>query len=206
MYARSTTVRGDPQRIADATAYIRDEVMPAVTQMSGCVGLSMICDGESGRCVVTTAWADESSMHATEEAVRPMRERLKEMYGGPSEVNEWEIAILHRMHEAPDGSCTRVTWTRGDPDEMDRVIDTFRMALLPRLEDLDGFCSVSVMVNRDNGMCALAATYMTRDAMIGSREAVSAMRHEFTQQLGMDVTDVAEFDLALAHLRVPETV
>src|SRR4051812_35826293 len=110
--------------------------MPAVSQMSGCVGLSMICDGESGRCVVTTAWADESSMHASEESVRPMRERMKEMYGGPSEVNEWEIAILHRMHEAPDGACTRVTWTRGDPNEMDRVVDTFRMALLPRLEDL----------------------------------------------------------------------
>jgi hypothetical protein len=89
---------------------------------------------------------------------------------------------------------------------MDRMTDTFRMALLPRLEDLDGFCSVSVMVNRDNGMSALAATYMNRDAMMGSREAVSKMRDEFTQQLGMEVTDIAEFDLVLAHLRVPETV
>ena len=110
------------------------------------------------------------------------------------------------MHEAPDGACTRVTWTRGDPAEMDRAIDTFRMALLPRLEDLEGFCSVSVMVNRDNGMCAIAATYMSRDAMKGSREAVAKMRDEFTQQLGMEVTDIAEFDLVLAHLRVPETV
>ena len=89
---------------------------------------------------------------------------------------------------------------------MDRTIDTVRMALLPRLEDLDGFCSVSVMVNRDNGMCALAATYMSRESMMGTREAVSKMRDEFTQQLEMDVMDIAEFDLALAHLRVPETV
>ena len=206
MYARSTTVRGDSRRMEDAIRYVRDEVMPAVQQMSGCVGLSMLCDRESGRCIVTTAWADESTMHATEDAVRPMRDRLGEVYGGQAEINEWEIAILHRMHEAPDGACTRVTWTSGDPAEMDRVTDTFRMALLPRLEDLDGFCSVSVMVNRDNGMCALAATYMNRDAMNGSREAVSNMRDEFTQQLGMDVMDVAEFDLALAHLRVPETV
>ncbi len=78
--------------------------------------------------------------------------------------------------------------------------------LLPRLEDIDGFCSVSVLVNRDNGMCALAATYTSREAMNGSREAVSAMRHEFTSQLGMEVLDLAEFDLVLAHLRVPETV
>ena len=206
MYARSTTVRGDPQKIDDAIAYVRDDVMPAVQHMSGCVGLSMLCDRESGRCIITSAWADEAAMHATESAVHPMRERFAEMYGGQAEVNEWEIAVLHRLHEAPDGACTRVTWTRGDPGQMDRTIDTIRMALLPRLEDLDGFCSVSVMVNRDNGMCALAATYMDRAAMHGTREAVSKMRDEFTQQLDMDVTDIAEFDLILAHLRVPETV
>ena len=206
MYARSTTVRGDPKMVDDAVAYVRDEVMPAVQTMSGCVGLSMLCDRDSGRCIVTTAWADESAMHATEEAVRPMRERLADMYGGASEVNEWEIAVLHRTREAPDGACTRVTWTRGDPGQMERTIDTVRMALLPRLDDIDGFCSVSLMVNRDNGMCATAATYESRDAMYRSREAVSAMRDEFTQQLGAEVTDMAEFDLSLHHLRVPETV
>ncbi len=206
MYARSTTVRGDPQKVDDAIAYVRDEVMPTVQHMSGCVGLSMLCDRDAGRCIVTTAWADDTAMHATEEAVRPMRERVREVFGGDVEVNEWEIALLHRMHEAPDGACTRVTWTRGDPAEADRMTDTFRMALLPRLEDIDGFCSVSVLVNRDNGMCALAATYASREALMASREAVAAMRDEFTSQLGMDVMDIGEFDLVLAHLRVPETV
>ena len=206
MYARSTTVRGDPQMMDDAIAYVRDDVMPTVQHMSGCVGLSMLCDRESGRCIITTAWADETAMHATEDTVRPMRERLAEMYGGQAEVNQWEIALVHRRHEAPDGACTRVTWTRGDPANMDRTIDTVRMALLPRLDDLDGFCSVSVMVNRDNGMSALAATYMDRDAMYATRESVMKMRDEFTQQLGLEVTDMAEFDLVLAHLRVPETV
>ena len=145
-------------------------------------------------------------MHATEESVRAMRERASEMLGGPMEVNEWEIALLHRMHEAPDGACTRVTWARGDPAGMDRMIDTIRMALLPRLEDLEGFCSVSAMINRDNGMSSVAATYATRDAMMRTRESVSAMRDEFTQQLGLEVTDIAEFELTVHHLRVPETV
>ena len=206
MYARSNTVRGDPQKIDAGIADVRDEVMPKVQGMSGCVGLSMLCDRESGRCIVTTAWADESSMHATEEGVRAMRERAAETFGGSVEVNEWEIAVLHRTREAPAGACCRVTWTRGDPADMDRMIDTFRMALLPRLDDVAGFCSVSVMVNRDNGMCALAATYESREAMMQSREAVAAMRDDFTQQLGLQVTDIAEFDLVVHHLRVPETV
>jgi hypothetical protein len=32
------------------------------------------------------------------------------------------------------------------------------------------------------------------------------MREEFTRQTGGEITEIAEFDLALHHLRVPETV
>jgi hypothetical protein len=33
-----------------------------------------------------------------------------------------------------------------------------------------------------------------------------AMREEFTLHMGMHITEVAEFDVAVAHLQVPETV
>ena len=49
MYVRSSTVRGNPQSIDAATAYLRDKVMPAVTALDGYVGLSMLADRDSGR-------------------------------------------------------------------------------------------------------------------------------------------------------------
>ena len=55
MYARSTTVRGNPDSVDEGITYVRDKVMPAVQQMDGCVGLSMLADRTSGRCIVTTA-------------------------------------------------------------------------------------------------------------------------------------------------------
>jgi quinol monooxygenase YgiN len=206
MYARTTTVRGNPRAIDEATAYLRDEVMPAVQQMEGFVGLSMLADRDSGRCIVTAAWADEEAMRATMDRVGPLRDRAGQILGGQPEVQEWEIAVLHRVHQAPEGACTRVTWTRADRSRMEQMLDAYRMSLLPRLEELDGFCSVSLMVNRQDGMEASAATYADRVTMERSRLDADAVREEFHAAMGSQILEVAEFELVLHHLRVPETV
>ncbi len=49
MYARSTTLMTNPGSIDEAIAYMSDEVWPAMRDMDGCVGLSMMCDRESGK-------------------------------------------------------------------------------------------------------------------------------------------------------------
>ena len=204
MYARSTTVHADPQRIDDGIAYVRDEIMPAVQSMPGCMGLSMLCDRESGRCIITTSWDSEESMSASRDAVMPMRERATEVMGGGFDVQEWEIAVLHRAHQAPEGACCRVTWTRGDPARMDEMTETFRTGLIPRLDDISGFCSVSVMGDRQTGLSVLTATYDDRGSLEASAESVRGMREQFSQQMGLEVTDMAEFELAIHHLRGPE--
>jgi len=206
MYARSTTVRGTPQAVDDGLAYVRDKVMPAVQQMDGCVGLSMLADRETGRCIVTTAWADSDALHRSAKGVKAMRARAAEIMGGDVDVNEWEIVALHRAHESAEGACTRVIWSQGAPTGMDRMIDAFRMSMIARIEELPGFCSVSMMVDRGAGRVVVAVNYDNRDMMNRAQEQGMALRHEFNSQMGLEATEVAEFDLVLAHLRVPETV
>jgi quinol monooxygenase YgiN len=206
MYARSTTVMGNPQAVDDAIAYVRDEVLPTVSEMDGCIGLSMMCDRDSGRCITSTSWATEEAMHNSESGVRDVRMRYAEILGGRPEVQEWEIAVMHRLHPAPDGAACRVIWGQADPANAERMLDTFRMGLLPRLEEFPGFCSVSLLVDRESGRSTSAVVYESRDAMQRATEMGRALREEFNQQMGSEITEVAEFDLALAHLRVPETV
>ena len=206
MYARSTTTLGNPKMIDDAIAYLRDEVMPAVTAMEGCIGLSMMCDRGSGRCIATSAWQTEEAMHNSESGMHDMRMRYAQMMGSQPEVQEWEIGVLHRKHTAPEGACCRVIWSRGDPATADNVLETFRMTMLPKMEDLPGFCSVSLLVNRETGVATTATVYESRDSMNRATEMAKPMREEFTRQMGGEITEVAEFDLVLAHLRVPETV
>ena len=190
----------------EGIAYIRDTVMPAVRQTDGWVGLSMLAERDTGRCIVTTSWADADAMHRSAESVVAMRQRAAELMGGPAEVQEWEIAVLHRTQPSPEAACCRVIWTRGDPANLERSVDAFRMSLLPRLEELPGFCSISMLVDPENGRSVTATVYENRDAMNRAAETAKPMREEFTRQVGSEILEVAEFDLVLAHLRVPETV
>jgi hypothetical protein len=205
VYARTTTVRGDPEAVGDGIAFLRDRVMPAVEGMPGYVGLSMLADRDSGRCIATTSWVDEAATTSTAEQLRPLGARFARILGGPPELQTWEIAVLHRVHEAPDGACTRVTWMRTDPDRVEQVIDAYRLSLLPGLEETAGFCSASLLVDRRAGRGAGSVSYADRGSLQRSRTDATAVQEEFAAAMGSRILEVAELDLVLAHLRVPET-
>src|SRR5271167_4138544 len=126
MYARSTTIQGQPSSVDAGIAHTRDSVMPALEGIDGCVGLSLLVDRTSGRCIVTTSWESEEAMRASEESIRPVRDRAAELLGGSRQVEEWEIAAMHREHRASEGACVRATWVKVGPDQIDRGIDFYR--------------------------------------------------------------------------------
>ncbi|ADB75001.1 hypothetical protein [Geodermatophilus obscurus] len=205
MYARTTTVRGDPRAVDDGIAFIRDDVWPRVQRMDGCIGMSMLADREAGRCIVTAAWASEDAMRASATEVQESRRQAAEVLRAETvDIAEWEIAVLHRSRPAGDAACVRATWVDIPAGQVDGMIDAFRMSLLPRLEDLPGFCSVSLLVDRLGSRAVAAVTYEDRAALERTREQGAALREEFSRAMGSTITEVAEFDLAMAHLHVPE--
>ena len=204
MYARSTTFQARTSSIDAGIEFVRDEVMPAVQAMSGCLGLSMMADRKSGRCIVTTAWDSLDDMRASDAAVAPLRERGGKVLGGLPFVEEWEIAVLHRHHHSHQGACVRAVWMHGDPAKLDQGVDMYRMATLPALESLEGFCSASLFIDRSDGRVVTSTTYDSRDAMAASSDAAMKLRQATAAEAGVDILDVAEFDLLVAHLRVPE--
>jgi hypothetical protein len=180
--------------------------MPAAQDMDGCLGLSMLADRDTGRCIVTTSWRDEAALHSSADDVRPFAERTAELLGGAAEVQEWEIAAMHRVQEASQGARSRVTWLRTGPDAVNRAVDAVRLSLMPKLDDLPGFCSVSIMVRRDDGLTVAAISYDSGAHLEQAAEGAREFREEFAPALGIEIVDTAEFDVAIAHLRVPETI
>ncbi|VEG42440.1 Conserved protein of uncharacterised function, thought to be involved in the persistence in the host [Mycolicibacterium flavescens] len=206
MYARSTTIHARPSSIDDGIAFIRSEVMPALEAVDGFVGLSLLVDRESGHCIATSAWDSEDALRASTERAAPLRDRAAEALGGEATVDQWQIGVMHRDHRSADGACVRATWLRVPREHVARSIAFFKTEVLPALEELHGFCSASYLINPDSGRAVASATFDSHEAMVENRDQARELRNTRTRELGADIVDVGEFDLALAHLRIPEMV
>jgi hypothetical protein len=81
------------------------------------------------------------------------------------------------------------------------------MAVLQELEELDGFCSASLMVDHPASRRAVScSTFDSMDAMALNRDRATELRSRRARDLGAEIIDVAEFELSIAQLRVPELV
>jgi heme-degrading monooxygenase HmoA len=204
MRARSNSVQADPAMIDRLTAFARDDVMGMYRDMPGFVGISMLADRDSGRCIITTAWESEEAMRASDERADASRQEALAMIGGPDvQVETWDLAVMHRMHETPEGSCALVVWAHGEM-AMEDAVDAWRAMVLPALEGMPGFCSVSVLVDRDSKRAVACNVYDSREALADNAGTGTAVRERFRAATGMTVDDIATFDVVLAHLRVPE--
>jgi heme-degrading monooxygenase HmoA len=180
--------------------------MPALEKVDGCLGMSLLVDRGSGRCIATSSWDNEQAMRASARAIRPVRDQAAQTFGGSPTVDEWEIAVLHRDHPSSPGAGVRATWLTVRPDQFDRAIEFYRESVLPAIEELDGFCSASLMIDRTSWRAVSSSTFDSLEAMQRNEERARSLRTARLRDLGADQFDVGEFELAIAHLRVPELV
>ena len=203
MWARATVVTGDPGRVDEVVAMVRDRVLPRVEAQGGSLGLSMNVDRTSGRCTVTTVWADRASMHASERALAPLRESVGRVAGGQPATEEYELAVLHRLAQAQPGSWVRTTRVRLDPAQVEAGIRTFRERTVPAVEALPGFRSVLLLVDRRTGSAVVTTVFDDRAALEASRGPAAEVREDSSARADARVTDVVESEVVVAALRLP---
>ncbi len=201
MFARSTTIQAQASTIDAGIAHVRDEVMPTIQGIEGCIGLSMLVDRQSGRCIATSAWQSEEAMRASQEQVRPIRDRAVEVFaGGPQCGRSLSRTVTTgrvRAHVCGPWGCR---WSRF---QVERAIDVFKMASRPRSR-LEGFCRASMLIDRASGRTVPSVTYDSLEAMEPEQSAGRGGQSGGHSGSTRRVLDVCEFDFAIAHLHVPE--
>jgi len=198
VYARSTTFHGRPASIDAGIKFVKNEAGPMLDEIDGCRGLSLLVDRETGQCIATSSWESQAAMAASDEQLRTIRDRGRDILGATMQIDTWEIAVMHRTHH---GECCRVSWLQGD---LDAMTETFRFGIMPDLEQTAGFCSASLLLDRDAGVGCATTAWETRAAMEASRSAADDLRNRAATDAHGEIVDVHEFDLAYAHLHVPE--
>jgi hypothetical protein len=206
VYTRSTTIDARPDAVEAGVDHVREQLMPTALDVDGCVGLSLLVEPFGACCVVTTAWRTAQAMQAGGRRLRPAYDRLGALLHGRPDDEEWEIAVVHRDHPAPPGACVRAVRVQVDLERMDHGVDLYRMVLLPQIEEFPGFASASLWVDRASGHAVSSVTFDSHEAMRRTRSLAAVVREEGTHEASGEVLDVDEFELALAHLHVPELV
>ena len=72
------------------------------------------------------------------------------------------------------------------PANAERAVDVFRMAVLPKVQELDGFCSASLLISREAGRVVGTITFDSREQLEATREAAARIREAASKDTGSD--------------------
>jgi heme-degrading monooxygenase HmoA len=93
MYARASTMSGDPGRVDEAVAMMEGQLYGQLEQMDGFRGVVALGQRDTGASVVVTFWDSEESMKASEEQANAMRSAAADEMGaaGTPGVDRYEV-------------------------------------------------------------------------------------------------------------------
>lgn len=204
MYARTTSFRAMPGTMDDGITYVRDAVMPVAENARGYVGLSMLVNRELDRGIVATAWATQRCRAASTPQLQPVRDQAGEILGAEMVVEEWDITVLRRHRPAGPGARVCLMRAQLVPAHLSYAVSAFRVAAVPALEGLRGFCSTSLFEEPATGAVVATMSYDGGEDARATRAAAADVLTGWASATAGKVLDVCEYDLVLAHLRVPE--
>lgn len=98
MFARVTTVQGQPQSVDESLKVMQENVLPRAREISGFKGVLSLVNRETGKGITVTLWENEEAMKASEEAAKSLRGQAVGAVEGSEVVSgePFEVAIDER--------------------------------------------------------------------------------------------------------------
>jgi heme-degrading monooxygenase HmoA len=202
MLGRAVIAQGDPAKVDEVVAFVRDRVQPLVDSLPGSHGLGMWANRETGMIVVNSAWEDEAALLASNEQLASLRSEALKLLGAPeARIEVLEPAVMFQNEPDQPGYWSRATETRAPVERMDENIALFTSEVLPAIREIPGFNTIALLVNRDEGRMVANVTYSSREELDASRERAATLREASVTRLGAKVTGVMELEVAIVGIR-----
>jgi hypothetical protein len=74
------------------------------------------------------------------------------------------------------------------------------------MEEIEGHCSASLLVNRTSGRGVSSVAYESAEVMERNQAEMDRLKGSVSEEAAARITEEHDFELVIAHLRVPELV
>ncbi len=200
MYARSITIEGSPESVDARIEFVEQELRAALADVPGWRGFSLLVNRETGRAITTTSWETEADMHASSDHLAPLWERTRAEFGSSLKVEEWEVALMHRVQR---GTWCRVAWFRAF--DLDQARADMRSSVVPMAGTLEGFAGASLLVDKSGQRGCSTTSWASREASDAASADRAELRERAYVENSMEVLESDEFELVIAELGLPES-
>ncbi|MEU6572479.1 hypothetical protein [Streptomyces sp. NPDC046805] len=195
MFVRTVYATGDPAKIDTAIRALNTEGRDLLEERPGYRGAGVFVDRERGTLLAVSWWGSAEARHNSDEVMRERRGALMGPFGGTVAVRNYEVAVFHAAQHPRAGGGLRVSRLEFDPADADLLVDTFRTAVLPRLESLHGLARASLFVDPERGQGLSDALFLDRDSLAASRAGHAALRREGAVKSHTAVVGQEEFEV-----------
>lgn len=200
MFGRMSYVHGDPARIDDLITYVRTVVKPATDELAGNHGLGMWVNRDTGDALVLTAWDDEATLRASEDAVLKLRDDAAGIVGGEATVARQEVLFGDAAEPHQVGNFMREVRMHCDPADIDANAAWNRETLIPQIKAMPGYLSYVLSTDRGTGAITGSSTYRDQAAADAAFAATAPIR-EAASQRGITFDDINQYEVAIVGIR-----
>lgn len=176
MHTRVSTVTG-AAHIDEGIDFLRNEVIPQLTQQKGYRGIIASADRANGNVGVVSFWETKDDLDASESAADKARSEAVAVLGGTAKVERFEQTVSEVGATRPTtGSKLLVRRAKMDPAVLAENVEVFKSTVLPVITGSPGFQAIRQMVDRETGQSIVGTVFadeQARDEALKNFEANS---------------------------------
>jgi heme-degrading monooxygenase HmoA len=195
MFARFTTVQGDPDKIDAAIEYTDGEARAAVEATPGNRGFAVVADPAGGRLVGASYWDSRESMTNSESTLAEPRERAASTAGGEASMERFEVVVGFRHSIPARGALARISRFEVEPARVDEAIKNMRDESVPRIKGADGLCSFQMLLDRDTGRGMVVSAWENQAVADAFWPTVQQLRARASERAGVRFLEVEDHTL-----------
>jgi heme-degrading monooxygenase HmoA len=187
VFARYTTVQGEPDKI-DVTMYrIDGEIRAAVESIPGNLGFAVLADTKGNRLIGASYWDSAESLRASEQPLAPAREVAAATAGGQASFETFEVAVAFRRTIPSRGAVVRLSRWVIDPARVEDGIMLTQEEILPPVKGANGLCSFVQLVDRESGAGITVTTWENQAAAEAFASVAEHLRTRASDRVGIRI-------------------